>query len=297
MSAESRVIAVQPQHQALQLEVMTPAALLDRREIVQRVIEQVMVEGVHYGIVPGTRELSLLKEGAEVLLSTFHIAVEPIITDLTTLTEVRFQCECRGLAGGQIYVGSGMGVCSSNEEKYRWRNARSDREFENAQKTDGMWRIKYGRDFEVRQVRQSPWDVFQTIMSMAKKRAMVDLAKTALAASECLKKAKLKAKSTPPAGDRTRPPPSQEGGGSPTAAPANSRTTASAPAGNADRSRPANAPPPVINEDQAREIYRRLDSIGIPENAFLARFELGRVEELPASQFEAAQIWIKANDS
>lgn len=296
MSAESRVVAIQPQ-MARDVQVMTSQALLERRDIVQRVIAEVMVEGLHYGIIPGTREISLLKEGAEVLLATFHIAVEPVVTDQSTPTEVRFQVECRGLAGGQVYVGSGIGVCSSNEEKYRWRASKSAKEYENA--SPEHRRIKYGKDFETRQVRQSPWDVFQTIMSMAKKRGMVDLAKTALAASECLKKAKLK-RPTPPAGNREATPPSQEGGGSPTAAPASSKSAGTAPQGENARDKPGPATsktPALIDPLQARELADRLDAIGIPENAFLARFELGRIEDLPSASFPAAQSWITANES
>src|ERR1700678_1753905 len=117
------------------------------------------------------------------LLSMFHLAVEPLVTDLSTATEVRFRVECRGLANGVTYVGSGIGICSSNEEKYRWRKVRSAAEWD---ATDVLHRkIKYGRDFTEQVVRQSPYDAIQTILSMAKKRAVVDLAKGALAASEC----------------------------------------------------------------------------------------------------------------
>jgi len=40
-----------------------------------------------------------------------------------------------------------------------------------------------------------------------------------------------------------------------------------------------------------------LDAIGIPENAFLARFELGVIDDLPVAQLNAANAWIQANSA
>lgn len=299
MSSDSRVVAVQ-QVQAREVIPLTTGALLERREIVSRVIEEVMVEGVHYGIIPGTKNLSLLKEGAELLLSTFHIAVEPIVTDMCTATEVRFQVECRGIhMGTQGYVGSGIGVCSSNEEKYRWRRARSRKEYDAAEPS--MRRIKYQRDFEDQQVRQSPWDVFHTIMSMATKRGMVALAKTALAASECLKKAELKkakgATIAPPTQNRATTAPAQQ--------PAKTAGTAPSADKPQDKPRPATpaatatpaaaAGPVLVATEQVNWLMKQIDHVGVPENAFLARFEIGRIEELEASRFDAAISWLEAN--
>lgn len=300
-TSESRVVAVQ---EARALMPMTTASLLERRDIVAKVIAEVMVEGVHYGMIPGTSELSLLKEGAEVLLSTFNIAVEPIVTDMCTPQEVRFQVECRGThMGSGTYVGSGIGVCSSNEDKYRWRRAKTRAEFENAQLEHR--RIKYsrgkgGQDYQDQQVRQSPYDVFHTIMSMAKKRGMVDLAKTALAASEALKKAKMN-RPTPPAAPPKTTPPSREGAGPATGAPATTKPAGTAPSAEKaqDQSRPATPPaeaskgPIFIDRAQVDFLAKKIDHIGVPENAFNARFEIGRIEDLEADRFDAAAAWLE----
>jgi hypothetical protein len=303
LSADSRIVAVQEPRQVL--NTMTPAALLERREIVAEVIEKVMVENVHYGVIPGTRALSLLKEGAEVLLSTFHIAVEPTVTDQSTQTEVRFVVECRGIhMGSGQYVGSGIGVCSSNEEKYRWRKARSADEFEAAELTHR--RLRYFENYSQPQVRQSPWDVFHTIMSMAKKRAMVDLAKTALAASEALKRVQQRKDE-----NRGRGQPKDAGfprqNSTPPANGTTAKTAGTTPSVDKaqDKSRPAtSATPPaeksapaLINADDALDLKGRIDMAGVPENAFLARFEIGRVEELEAARYEAAKSWIQANSA
>ena len=289
MSADSRVVATVLQ-QPRELAVMSARQLLDRRETVNQIIDQVMVEGVHYGSIPGTPGVSLLKEGAEVLLATFGIAVEPVVKDLSTATEARFQVECRGLVNGDRYVGSGMGVCTSNEEKYRWRRVKSRQEWEDT--PEDRRKLKYTRDGSEQVVRQSPHDVSQTVMSMAKKRAMVDLAKTALAASECLKRAKMR-----------HPPVAKKDPGGHVAA--NHSMT---PAGNsqpgqqrepkadpkAQGAAPATKAPETISAAQARTLYERLDHLGLAETAFLARFEIGALDELPAKQFDAAQNWLNA---
>src|ERR1700677_2504891 len=175
MAADSRTVATVPAKEAQAPSTgLTPLPIeymVRRRELIKATIENAMVEDVHYGIIPGTgNRMALLKEGAEMLLSMFHLAVEPLVTDLSTATEVRFRVECRGLANGVTYVGSGIGICSSNEEKYRWRKVRSAAEWD---ATDVLHRkIKYGRDFTEQVVRQSPYDAIQTILSMAKKRAV-----------------------------------------------------------------------------------------------------------------------------
>jgi hypothetical protein len=106
----------------------------------------------------------------------------------------------RGVANAEIrmgnitghVVGAGVGECSTNEEKYRWRGAHGEGEW-NATDED-MRRIKYGSKWgqgqgdrietETRQIRTNPADLANTVLKMAKKRAQVDLCLTALSASD-----------------------------------------------------------------------------------------------------------------
>jgi hypothetical protein len=314
MSAESRVVAVQPKQDVqAYAPPMSVESLLERREIIKQAIDQVMVADLHYGVIPGTQgRLSLLKEGAEVLAAMFRIAVEPVVTDLCTPNEVRFKVECRGSVNGQ-YVGSGIGICSSNEEKYRWRKPRSKAEYDKAE--GSLKRLKYGTDrngheFEEPQVRQSPYDAIQTILSMAEKRAKVDMVKTVLAASECLKQRQA---AKPSWKDHKR---DNGQGQRPAQTTAKSAGTSSG-AKSADVSRPAStgasAPqasssaassepakeeaPALISEEQVERICKILDSNGIPDNAFLAQFELGIVAELEASRYDAALLWLDRNSA
>jgi hypothetical protein len=283
---------------------MTIQHMVERRKLIRQTIEEAMEEGVHYGIIPGTGDrMSLLKEGAEMLLSMFHIAVEPVVTDLSTATEVRFRVECRGTVNG-MYVGSGIGICSSNEEKYRWRKPKSQAEYDDAEPT--MRRIKYGisggKEFKDRQVRQSPYDAIQTVLSMAEKRARVDLCKGALAASECLKGKKSAKWGNPRREEQKREPPPQTSSREGSATSGHAQGAAS-PAGSIQAQGPASAAkesekpkaPALIQEDQVEQICRILDNAGIPDSAFLAAFEVGLVCELEATRYEAAMAWLQRN--
>lgn len=159
----------------------------DARRI-QEVMEKLFKVDVHYGRLPGCGDKpTLLKPGAEKIASTFRIAVDPRVTDLSTPDEIRYRVEARGtsiLTGA--YLGSGIGECSSNEMKYKWRAA-VGREY--AHTAEDRKRVKFGKakdgTQDVEQVRTDPSDFANTIVKMAKKRALVDLVLTATAASDC----------------------------------------------------------------------------------------------------------------
>ena len=275
--------------------------MVERRALIKKTIETAMEEGVHYGLIPGAGGLSLLKEGAEMLLSMFQIAVEPVVTDLSTANEVRFRVECRGTVNGH-YVGSGIGICSSNEEKYRWRKPKTRQEFEDAE--PGMKKYKYGfsggKEYKDPVVRQSPYDAIQTVLSMAEKRARVDLCKGALAASECLKgkkSTKDRWGNSNKAREERQQPPKDAGFAAATQPKSQSKSptasTVPAPVAGAAPAEPAK--PILIGEDEVEQLGRILDSSGIPDSAFLGAFEIGTFGELEANRMEAALAWLQRN--
>src|SRR5690606_12063089 len=147
----------------------------------------VMKPDTHYGVIPGTNKPSLYKAGSEVLLATFRIAVDPQVQDMSTEDEVRYRVKCVGVHQTTgIVVGTGIGECSSNEEKYRWRKAVCDEEFEATDPARRRIAYKRGRNnvYTIKQVRAEPADVANTVLKMAKKRAQIDLTLTATAASD-----------------------------------------------------------------------------------------------------------------
>jgi len=169
---------------------LTASEILAQVRLIQEVMNAVMKEGHHYGKIPGTPKPTLYKPGAEKLLSTFHIGVDPEdrITDLSTEDEIRYRVLVRGFRQGDGEpLGTGLGECSSNEEKYKWRKPICDEEFEEtaSDRKRTVWKKgDGGKVYQQKQVRMNPIDVANTILKMAKKRALVDMTLTVTAASD-----------------------------------------------------------------------------------------------------------------
>jgi hypothetical protein len=151
--------------------------------IIQDVMRSVMVEGEHFGTIPGCGDKkTLLKSGAEKLLMAFRLGAEPVIETNETNDSVSYRVRVRlfNIADNNT-AGYGIGECSSLEEKYLWRKA-IGAEYRNT--PDDRRRIKYGYKGETEQVRTSHHDVRNTVLKMAKKRALVDAVLTCTAASD-----------------------------------------------------------------------------------------------------------------
>lgn len=162
---------------------LTAADLRTQVNLVQEVMKAVMKDGTHYGVIPGTPKPSLWKPGAEVLAATFRIAVSYHVEDLSTADVVRYRVTATGTHQTTgIVMGDGMGECSSGEEKYKWRKAVNNKEFEATPETHR--RVKYGKQYDVNQVRTEPADLANTILKMACKRAQVAMTLNVTAASD-----------------------------------------------------------------------------------------------------------------
>ena len=159
----------------------------DQIKIIQDVLLRVMKQDVHYGVIPGTSNMSLLKPGAEKILATFHLACDPEIIDKSTDTEVRYLVRNRLTHASGRFVGVGIGECSSYEAKYKWRKPVCQEEWDEApvDRRRNKW-VKYGNKPAERnpQIMTEPADIANTILKMAKKRALVDACLTATAASD-----------------------------------------------------------------------------------------------------------------
>jgi hypothetical protein len=168
---------------------LTAAQIKAQVQLIQEVMEAVMIEGKHYGKIPGTPKPTLYKPGAEKLLSTFHIGADPseFITELSTEDEIRYRIAVKGFsqATGNL-LGVGIGECSSNEDKYKWRKPVCEPEFEEtpADRKRIVWKHGEKAPYQVKQLRMNPSDIANTILKMAKKRALVDMTLTITAASD-----------------------------------------------------------------------------------------------------------------
>lgn len=161
---------------------LTAFDIRERVNTIQQVMSAVMKRDVHYGVIPGCKKPSLYKPGSEVLLATFQIATSIQVTDLSTDDCIRYQVRVIGThSQSGTLLGEGIGECSSNEEKYKWKKA-YDEEW-NAT-PENRRRIKFG-NYKDKQVRTDPADVANTILKMAKKRAQIDMTLTVTGASDC----------------------------------------------------------------------------------------------------------------
>ncbi len=166
----------------------TITEVLQHVKAVQEVMRSVMKEGVHYGTVPGAGDKpTLFKSGAEVLCMTFRIDDDYEVEDLSTADVIRYRVKCIGRHQQTcMRLGSGLGECSTGEDKYRWRKAVCAEEFEAT--PPNMRRVKYGKKqggfYTVDQVRTEPADLANTILKMAMKRAKIAMVLNVTGASD-----------------------------------------------------------------------------------------------------------------
>ncbi len=162
---------------------LTAKDIRSQVNLIQEVMKSVMMDGTHYGKIPGCGDKpTLLKPGAEKLISTFNLCPRIIVEDLSKEDMVRYRIICRLETMSGKFVGDGVGECSSEESKYKWRKIISDEEYEATPEIDK--RIKYNKGYSEKQVRTNPFDLANTILKMAKKRALVDATLTRTAASD-----------------------------------------------------------------------------------------------------------------
>lgn len=292
----SAIVPAPTSQPALVGQAVPVIELQARAKKIRQAMKSVMKPKVHYGVIPGTGKPTLYKPGSETLLAMFNIAAEPVIEDLSTSDEVRYRVVVKGVhtPTGAV-VGYGVGECSTNEEKYKWRNAVCDEEYQEAD--EDRRRIKWQRSrnqqsgewetWSRKMVRTEPADLANTVLKMAKKRAQIDLTLTALGASDVfnqdiedltveLRETIVEEGTEPPANHdnrskpQTRSPQSRGGSG-----------------GNGRRNSDSRC-----TEKQLRLIRLRLDQAGIPENEFLHKFEIDRVEDLPFARVNDALQWI-----
>lgn len=158
------------------------AALVARRQIVNEVMTTLMQKKSDYDTIPGCGPKPvLLKAGAEKLCSVFGLAPEIHIEDLGGPDERRYRVTVRMMSSTGVFLGQGVGEASSAEKKWAWREAYKS---EYDATPEDRRNIKRTMDGETYQVRTNPADQANTVLKMAKKRALVDATLTVTAASD-----------------------------------------------------------------------------------------------------------------
>ena len=188
---------------------LTAQEIKSQVQLIQEVMQAVMQEGYHYGVIPGTEKPTLLKPGAEKLTTTFRLA--PLLhVETRELAnghrEYQVRCTLVHIPTERVY-GEGVGLCSTLESRYRYRNA--DRTCPDCGRTTIIkGKAEYGggwlcfqrkggcgakfaeQDLSIvsqaagRVENTDLADTYNTVLKMAKKRALVDATLTATAASD-----------------------------------------------------------------------------------------------------------------
>lgn len=164
--------------------------LVQRSRTIQEVMQTIMKEDIHYGIIPGTQKPTLYQPGAETLRVTFHLAADLEVEDLSTpVDEYRYRvtARIRHIPSSAI-VATGVGEASTAEEKYRWRAAVCEEEWEATpdDRKREKWKKGGGNKpaYSVKQVRTEHADLANTALKMAAKRAEVAGTRSAVGASD-----------------------------------------------------------------------------------------------------------------
>ncbi len=153
----------------------------------QQVVHSTMVRDLDYGIIPGTQKPTLLKPGAEKIAKLLGLSDQYEIMDRSEEWQQAFfryliKCRLVHVATGDV-ISEGLGECNSMESKYRYRWV-GERDLpsgvdksklvsqERRSKTGGHWTV-YRLDND------DIYSLVNTILKMAKKRALVDAALSA----------------------------------------------------------------------------------------------------------------------
>jgi len=238
---------------------------------IQQVMREVMIDKVHYGVIPGCGDKpALLKPGAEKIMATFRLSADPEVEDLSSADEIRYRVRVRMLATDGTLVGVGVGECSSNEDKYKWRKAVCREEFDDTQedRRREKWIKPYMRDpFQVKQIRTQPADVANTILKMAKKRALIDGVLTATAASDIFAQDIDEGLSDPGSSDIP---------------------VVAQPKAQGEQS----ASTDKIGDAPLRLIRAQLEKGGLTDTDLCKQFGIAKIEELTMDKVNAAFAWI-----
>ena len=127
------------------VEIQQVQATMNKITQFQQVIQKTLHQGHDFGIIPGTGKPTLLKPGAEKILMMMGLRSEFEIVDSTRDFEkgfFQYQVRCKLLRGNTV-ITEGLGACNTREKKY---------------------------------MKMDPYTMDNTVLKMAKKRALVDAA-------------------------------------------------------------------------------------------------------------------------
>jgi len=147
--------------------------------MLKEAMSTILTEGVDWGWIPGVDRPSLYKPGAEKVCTMFRIDPQFRCIDKVLdgdLIMYDYDCTLYDIDSGKR-LASYRGAANSREERYYWRKVWNRGEWEEYPEERRRVKRKYNRKGEVEeewlQVRLNPWEIQNTIMKQACKRALV----------------------------------------------------------------------------------------------------------------------------
>jgi hypothetical protein len=152
----------------------------------QKLVKTHLVPDHDFGTIPGTQKPTLLKPGAEKITKLMGLADSYSISDKVEdwakpLFSYTVTCELHNIQGGAL-ISQGIGHCNSMEACYRHRWLWSSDVPAHLDKNSLPQRqinTRRGRSTQYRIENDDVFSLVNTIMKMAKKRALVDAALSA----------------------------------------------------------------------------------------------------------------------
>lgn len=154
--------------------ILTVDDVLAQRQLVLDVMTRAMKKNVHYGIIPGCKKPSLLQPGAEIICTLFQLAptYEVLATERDTAAERAWTKKTKQ---GKVY----SGVCKGFT-RYTVRCRLVHRATDTAV-AEGLG---VASNWEPKFISRDPFESEETVIQFARKRALVNAARTATAASD-----------------------------------------------------------------------------------------------------------------
>lgn len=182
-------------------------ALEVRRQVnqIQYLLKDVLIEGEHYGKIPGVDKPSLMQSGAEKICYMFKLVPRYTVQreDIAGMPGHReYTVTCTLIGPDGLTKGEAVASCTTMESRYRYRNVadyedtgeRIPKDYKarkqeyrrqglGAKKVDGQWLWVRFKDSE-RQENPDIADTWNTVLQMAEKRAFVRATRSTTAASD-----------------------------------------------------------------------------------------------------------------
>ena len=264
--------------------------LIQQRQDMADYLREIMKQGTHWDYFGRGEdaEPSWLKPGVELLFNSFQLSPSFQLDNQSTDGEVTYLITCSAVFLPTMkIVGQGIGSCSSLEEKYAWRAAVCDEEFEifpeHRRRVNFKTKWANGQPaghWQNKQVRQDPMSQSNTILKMAKIRAQRDCAGNVLAVSDILKG--FKADAPPQPGYNNRKPRTNQ---------FPNRHQSVPP----DLDQGGGGDPGKVTEGMMRNINSAIQRAGGPDLVpdLLKHLRVNSLQELTIDQVNSALDWLK----